>query len=132
MASPCSVMVAAPPIRRRPKGPAYVLAYAMARRQQGEPPGDESIIGWLRNRPHRLAWAVSNRPAECLALGLLERPLPRVILDLRHTTLPLDHRSEQALKTCLQLSGVAREELELGLADRPHVLQVALQLLEAS
>jgi hypothetical protein len=121
--------MAAPIVRRPPKTAASVLAFAMQRRGQGDPPPDDTIVGWLKNRPHRLAWAVSNRPAECLALGLIERPLPRVVVDIRHACLPLDPRSETGLKTCLTLSGVSRAELEMGLADRPHILQTALLLL---
>jgi hypothetical protein len=130
MESACSVM-AAPIVRRPPKTPASVLAFAMQRRGLGDPPPDDTICGWLKNRPHRLAWAISNRPEECLALGLLERPLPRVLADLRHTTLPLDPRSETALKTCLALSGVTKEEANRALADRAHLLQTVLGLLEA-
>ncbi|MCP9782838.1 hypothetical protein KBY83_05815 [Cyanobium sp. WKJ7-Wakatipu] len=103
----------------------------MTRRGQGEPPADATITGWLRSRPERLAWAVSNRPAEAMALGLIDRPIPRVLCDLRHSSLPLDPRSQTAVRMCLALSGVTRQEVETALADRAHLLQTVLGLLEA-
>ena len=123
--------MAAPVRRRPPKTAASVLAFAMARRGLGEPPPDETLVGWLRNRSHRLAWVVCNRPKEAIALGLIDQPLPQVILDLRHSCLPLDPRSEVALRAALSLAGVTRQDLELALADRSHLLQSALLLLEA-
>ena len=111
-------------------GPAAVLAWAMVRRGQGSPPADETIVGWLKNRPERLSWACCNRPAESQALGLLVRPIPRVLTDLRHCRLPLDPRSEQAVKMCMVLSGVTAEEVALAFGDRAHLMQVVLQLLE--
>jgi hypothetical protein len=128
MESP-SVMTA-PIVRRPPKTAASVLAFAMARRGQGEPPADDTITGWLKNRPERLAWAVSNRPAEAMALGLIDRPIPRVLCDLRHANLPLDARTATAVRMCLAMSGVTRQEMEMALADRAHLLQTVLGLLE--
>jgi hypothetical protein len=120
------------PVRRRPpKTAASVLAFAMHRRGQGDPPPDDTIVGWLRNRPERLAWAVSNRPAEAMALGLIDRQIPRVLCDLRHASLPLDARTVNAVRICLAITGVTRAEVELALADRAHLLQTVLGLLEA-
>ncbi len=129
MESARSVMAAPPPVRLTAT-PAYQLARALRRRGQGDPPTDpDALVGWLKARPPRLAWAVSNRPAECTALGLLERPLPAALLHLRHATLPLDPRSEAGLRAALALAGVSKAEVELALADRPHLLQSVLMLL---
>ena len=120
-----------PIVRRPPKTAASVLAGAMARRGQGEPPPDDTITGWLRNRPERLAWAVSNRPAECLMLGLIDRPIPLALINLRHANLPLDSRFMASVRICLNLAGVTREEVELALADRAPLLETVLGLMEA-
>ena len=119
-----------PVIRRPPKTAASVLAGAMARRKQGEPPPDDTITGWLRDRPERLAWAVCNRPAECLMLGLIDRPIPLALINLRHANLPLDSRFMASVRLCLNLAGVTREEVKLALADRAPLLQEVLGLME--
>jgi len=125
----CSVMTSsrAQLIRR---SPAENIAWGLAKRHRVEPPTEErTLVRWLKNRPHLLSWAVVHRPAECLALGLLERPLPLVIDDLRHSNLPLDPRQAANLSRCFAISGVTPEELTLGLSDMPHLLQTALGLL---
>lgn len=119
-----------PIIRRPPKTAASVLAFAMARRGQGEPPPDDTITGWLRDRPERLAWAVCNRPAECLMLGLIDRPISLALINLRHANLPLDSRFMASVRLCLNLAGVTRAEVELALADRAPLLETVLALME--
>ncbi len=117
------------PQRRVEKPTTAVLAAAMKRRGQGEPPGDDSLVEWLQQRPDRLAWACANRPREAVVLGLIERPLPRLITDLRSTAMPLDERTVKALKACLRIAPPTMEELTLGLADRPLALQTVLGLM---
>ena len=112
------------------RSPAELLAWSIARKHSCQPPTEPgALCRWLKHRPQILSWVVSHRPAEAIALGLIERPLPAVIDSLRHHSLPLDPRQEANLRRCLQLAGITAAELELGLSDRPHILQTALQLL---
>lgn len=114
------------------RSPAELLAWAIAKKYNCEPPTEPgALCRWLKNRPHILSWVVAHRPAEAIALGLIERPLPAVIDSLRHHSLPLDPRQEANLRRCLQLAGITADELALGLSDRPHILQTALQLLNS-
>ena len=87
-------------------------------------------VGYVQSRGVKGATISSmDEAAEAIALGLIKRPLPAVVDSLRHHSLPLDPRQEANLRRCLQLAGITAAELELGLSDRPHVLQTALQLL---